>query len=292
MNISVIIASRNRITYISNLLSDLNNQVLVANEIILIDQSDIPYQIPEAPGMIHIIDNQRGPCHARNLGLEASSGDIIVFLDDDIRIYPDFLQNISMPIIENHTKVVVGAMLSAQGQYPNAVYLPWKQDRRNWLLSLTANPGDPGTHPTFSFTTCCSAIHRSVYENIGGFDVFFDPDGAGEDREYGLRIFHAGFSSLYVGKACVRHLGAPSGGRRGSASGFRYQNILEANSVYIVAKYFGWQVLQDFCSTWFRSILKKGKSINLRIWVRTYFRWLEARRYVVTIKKLKRDNGW
>ena len=292
MTCSVIIASRNRYPFVYDLLKDLHKQTLPADEIIIVDQSDIPYQITEVPGIIHIIDNQRGPCHARNLGLERCAGDIIVFLDDDIRIDEDFLQNLCHPIINGSYNVVVGAICDAEGHYPNVNYSLWKQDRRNWLLSLTANPGDTGTHPTISFASGCSAIHRSVYEKIGGFDVFFDPDGAGEDREYGLRIFNAGFPSLYVGKACVRHLGAPSGGRRGSASGFRYQNILEANSAYIVAKYFGWQVLEDFCSTWLRSIFNKGKSINPRIWVRAYFWWLEARRYVKNIKQLKRDNSW
>lgn len=287
--ISLLIASRNRYQFIIDLLTDIKEQRINANQIIIVDQSDTAYDLRQFPNIVHIIDDQRGPCHARNLGLEKCTGDIIVFLDDDIRIANDFLKLICTPIINHQTKVVVGAMQNPEGQYSNTFYPYWIQDRWNWLLSITASPGDSGMHQTLSFTTCCAAIHRSVYENVGGFDEFFDPDGAGEDREYGLRIFHAGFSILYEGKAAVRHLGAPSGGRRGTPTGFKYQNILDANSVYIVAKYFSWQVFDEFCSSWLRSIIRRGRGINPRKWFRAYLWRLEARKYIKNIRKLKQE---
>ncbi len=287
--ISIVIASKNRFCFIQNLIQDLYLQIIQDLEIIIVDQSDKPYKFTDLKRIIHILDDQRGPCHARNLGLEKCTGEIIVFLDDDIRIANDFLKLICTPIINHQTKVVVGAMQNPEGQYSNTFYPYWIQDRWNWLLSITASPGDSGMHQTLSFTTCCAAIHRSVYENVGGFDEFFDPDGAGEDREYGLRIFHAGFSILYEGKAAVRHLGAPSGGRRGAATGFKYQNILESNSVYIVAKYFGWQVFDEFCASWLRSIIKRGRGLNPRKWIRSFLWWLEAKKHIENVRSLKQE---
>jgi GT2 family glycosyltransferase len=286
--ISVIIPSRNRYSYILDLLNDLSQQETLADEIIVIDQSDEPYSnLP----CTHIIDSERGPCRARNIGLEKCNGEIIVFLDDDIRIEKDFIQKITSPIVEGRTNVVVGAILNMEGQYQNATCPLWKKDGRNWLLSLTSNPGDSGEHQTLSFAGGCSAIHRIVYEKVGGFDQFFDPDGAGEDREYGLRIFHGGFSSLYYGEASVRHLGALRGGRRGAASGFKYQNILEANSVYIVSKYFSWSVFDQFCSDWLKSILHRGRGLNPRKWIRSVMWWKEARKHIENIREIKRKNS-
>ncbi len=139
----------------------------------------------------HIIDSERGPCHARNIGLEKCNGEIIVFLDDDIRIEKDFIKKITAPIIEGRTNVVVGAILNAEGQYRNPSYLCESRWPELAVIAYCKS-WDPGTHQTLSFAAGCSAIHRSVYDTIGGFDEHFDPDGAGEDREYGLRIFHSG----------------------------------------------------------------------------------------------------
>lgn len=291
-SISIIIPSKDRENFILNLLSDIDKQSLTAYEILIIDQSEKLYQLNSNKNIIHIIDKQRGPCHARNLGLEHSTGEIIVFLDDDIRIEPDFLFHLCSPIIDHEQYAVIGAMCDPEGKYPSSENLYWKKDYQNWILSLTANPGFPGKCPTMSFTTCCAAIHQCVYKNIGGFDPFFDPNGAGEDREYGLRIFHAGFPILYEGKAVVRHLGAPSGGRRGTGMGFKYQNILEANSVYIVAKYFGWDVFEEFCRSWLKSIIDRGKGINPRLWVRSFLWWSEALHYIKRISEIKRENDW
>ncbi len=291
-SINIIIASRNREKYIKDLLLDLNQQSIPADKILIIDQSDVPYQLFQDAKVDHIIDKERGPCHARNLGLERATGDILVFLDDDIRIESNFLYHLCNPIIQGKYQAVVGAMCNQDGVYPTRVSPNWKKPQRNWLLAITVNPDHHGEDTTLSFTTCCSAIHRSIYLDIGGFDPFFDPDGAGEDREYGLRIFHAGYQVLFEGKAAVRHLGARSGGRRDANTGLKYQNILEANSVYIVAKYFNWQVFESFCREFLWKILQKGLVLNPTAWVRTCKRWYEARCFVEKIRKIKRLNNW
>lgn len=288
-SISVIIPSKNRFTCVKNLLDDLDKQLLRSSETIVIDQSDIKYP----PLQCHlIVDDISGPCRARNLGLARATGDIIVFLDDDIRINADFLLNLCTPIIEGKVHAVVGAMCDPHGNYPFSKNPVWTKNKSNWLLALTANPGFAGQSPTLSFTTCCAAISREVYEKVGGFDPFFDPNGAGEDRDYGLRIFHAGYPILYEGKAFVRHLGAPTGGRRQNSTGFKYQNILEANSVYICAKYFSWPVFDQYCSNWLFSILQRGLTPNPRIWGRQIKWWHESRNFVKKIREIKRKNNW
>lgn len=288
-NISIIIPSRNRYTFLIELLQDLDNQSLRADEIIVVDQSDQPYRrLP----CVHIVDNGIGPCRARNLGLEKASGEIFIFLDDDVRVDTGFLETITLPIRQNRYQVVVGAICNIQGEYRYLTNIHWRNSNDNWLLALTANPDYPGCCQTFSFPAGCAAIHRSVYETIGAFDPFFDPNGAGEDREYGLRIIHAGYSILYNGEAFVKHLGAPSGGRRENPTGFRYQNILHANSVYIAAKYLSWPLFDDFCANWLRSILNRYKGINPRIWARQ-IRWRrEAAQFVGRIRQLKINNDW
>jgi GT2 family glycosyltransferase len=291
-SISVIIPSKDRERYIKSLLGDLSNQKLEPAEIIIVDQSSNPYSINEKDNLIHLIDDQKGPCHARNLGLKRCTGEIIVFLDDDIRIDSDFLYHLCTPIIENRVLAVVGAMCDSEGNYPVLEYRFWKKEYSNWLLSLTANLDYPGQRLTLSFTTCCAAIHRLVYEEIGGFDLFFDPNGAGEDREYGLRIFHAGYPILFVGDAYAKHLGAKTGGRRKIASRLKYLNPLQANIVYIIAKYFGNKVYFDHCKRWLKQLWLSSISINPRSWLHSIKCYQEGLAWVKYISKIKRNNGW
>lgn len=268
MKISILIASKNRERYINNLLYDIESQELRASEIIIIDQSEKKYTLTSNNKIFQIPDFGQGPCRARNLGLEKCTGEIIVFLDDDIHIEPDFLERLCVPIIKAETKVVVGAMCDEEGHYRNQENIAWRSNSRNWLLSLTTNPDFPGRCPALSFTTCCAAIHRSVYEKVGKFDEFFDPDGAGEDRDYGLRIFEAGFNILFDGSAKVNHLAALSGGRRDkakSAPNYFGFSPIEANSYYLIAKHFGLNALDQQVYSMKYYYLSKLITINPKV---------------------------
>lgn len=281
MLISVIIPSRNRFSYVLDLLHDLSQQESPADEIIVVDQSDEPYSnLP----CTHIVDSGRGPSRARNLGFKNASGEIIVFLDDDVHIESNFLQQLCTPIINAKSKVVVGAICDENGQYKNQTNSHWKKNYRNWIISLTSNPDFPGNCPTLSFPSGCAAIHWDVYEKVGDFDEFFDPNGAGEDRDYAMRIFSAGFNILFNGSAKLFHLSAPTGGRKDAVEendqhfGF---TPLEANSYYLIAKHFGATALQQ------EIILKKAYYLTQLITInpKIFFRSIKK---IINFKKLSR----
>jgi len=285
--ISIVIASKNRYCFIQNLIQDLYLQIIQDLEIIIVDQSDKPYKLTDLKRIIHLLDDQRGPCHARNLGLEKCTGEIIVFLDDDIHIEPDFLERLCVPIIKAETQVVVGAMCDEEGHYRNQENITWRSNSRNWLLSLTSNPDFPGRCPALSFTTCCAAIHRSVYEKVGKFDEFFDPDGAGEDRDYGLRIFEAGFNILFDGSAKVNHLAALSGGRRDkakSAPNYFGLSPIEANSYYLIAKHFGLNALDQQVYSMKYYYLSKLIAINPKVTFRNLVNIMNLSRLTKQLK--------
>lgn len=279
--ISIIIASKNRYHHLENLLRDISCQDLQPVEVLVIDQSDQPYSLSSDDNVFHIPDN--GPCRARNIGLSNCKGDIIIFLDDDIRIGKEFVSTLTKPITEENYSVVVGAVCDSEGRYPNESASSRFTKGRNWLLTLTSNPDFPGRYETLSFPAGCAAITREVYETIGDFDTFFDPDGAGEDREYAIRIFKAGFSILYEGNAKINHLGASTGGRRDSASKFKRINILDANCAYIVMKHFNINVFEQYCRAWVNSFLPSG-NINPLHWIGAFKKRKEAITYINNLR--------
>ncbi len=282
--ISIIIPSRNRSKYIYELIHDIREQSIEAFEVIIVDQSEIPYELDQGTDLIHILDNGMGPCRARNLGIERARGDIIVFLDDDIRIEYDFLKELCSPIINGNHIAVCGANCNYLGEYPKSEWKIWKKDTPWWIDALTANPNTIGRGVTLSFPTGCAAISKIVLDEVGNFDLFFDPNGAGEDREMALRIYTHGYPIFYNGKAYIKHFGAQEGGRR-SVFWDNELNILECNYVYIIGKYFSRRIWEAHCRTWRRMTFFRYLEWNPRSWVRATRQFLRTGKWIKQVKE-------
>lgn len=252
MKISVIVASRDRESYLRQLVRDIRAQSLPACEIIVIDQSDNPYG--PVVGATVVGDSGRGPCRSRNLGASMALGEILVFIDDDARIEPSFLAELCKPILSGLASASCGSICGPTGEYPSNAH-GWRTPTGNWVAALTANPDVPGDSLTMSFPAGCAAIRSTAFRDMGGFDTFFDPNGAGEDREFALRLFAGGYITAYRGGARLWHLAAPAGGRRTESMG--RLRLLEANLYYVVCKHFGDQIATEYRAYWRRAILQR-----------------------------------
>lgn len=257
--VSVIIPSRDRRSCVEALLADIGGQTLLPHEVIVVDQSPQPYGTLEGARVVR--DEGRGPCRARNAGARVASGDILVFLDDDARVEPAFTEVLCEPIVTGRAVASTGSMCDEEGRYPDAP-TGWESATDSWIVALTANPRRPGDGVTLSFSTACCAVDASVFEEIGGFDTFFDPNGAGEDREMGLRLFSAGHHIAYRGDARLHHAAHPVGGRRDS--GHARLNVLQANLYYAVAKHFGPGVTAEYRAWWRREVWRRSRGAGFR----------------------------
>ena len=209
--ISVIIPTRNRFEYVSLLLEDLQNQDIDNFEVIIVDQSDEKKKLENCK---HIFLDATGPCISRNVGVQNSSGEVLVFLDDDARIYSNFLREITEPILNNRFDAVSGAVCDPDGNYLLKEKRFLTKNSFNFIKILTNNPDSKKSRICTSFPGCCSGIKRDVFENIGGFNEEFDPTGAGEDREMAIKLYVNGYATWYNAKAKLLHKAAPEGGSR------------------------------------------------------------------------------
>ncbi|MDW5290746.1 glycosyltransferase family 2 protein [Formosa sp. PL04] len=211
MKISVIIPTRNRFDYINLLINDLQNQTVSDFEVIVVDQSNIEKTINNC---IYIYTETTGPCVSRNIGVAKAKGDILVFLDDDARVNPDFIEEITAPIIKDRFDAVAGAMCDLEGNYllEKGDYLT--RNNLNFIKVLTSNPNSSESRITLSFPGCCASILTKVFHEIGGFDETLDPTGAGEDREVAIKLYKKGYTTWYNSKAKLLHARAPVGGSR------------------------------------------------------------------------------
>ena len=211
MFISVIIPTRNRHAYVKALIHDLKRQENANFEIIVVDQSE---KFEELKGCEHIKTETLGACVSKNIGANAANGDILVFLDDDARVDPNFIREITKPIIDSKFPVVAGAICDSSGNYPQSNDSFLKVNTDNFIKAFTSNPSSTESRISLAFPAGCSAMLKDVFFAVGGFRESFDPTGAAEDREMALKLYTYGYPIWYNPNAKLYHLSAGAGGSR------------------------------------------------------------------------------
>lgn len=97
LTISIVIPCYNVASTIGTLLSGLHNQTIDSSiyEIIVIDDGSTDETIEETSRFTDVIvlkQNQSGPGAARNLGMNQAKGELILFLDADLRVSESLLE--------------------------------------------------------------------------------------------------------------------------------------------------------------------------------------------------------
>jgi glycosyltransferase involved in cell wall biosynthesis/peptidoglycan/xylan/chitin deacetylase (PgdA/CDA1 family) len=135
----------------------------------------------------------RGPGAARNHGIEAARGDLILFIDDDIICAPDLLRRHEAAHTGPEPRVVHGSISIAPGtpasvlKYANAAWYKAYYDRLD---------AQAGLHwPQDDFLISNSSVPRATLLACGKFDEHF---AAKEDYELGLRLWKMGVQFKYL----------------------------------------------------------------------------------------------
>lgn len=210
--VSYIIPTMLRHEYTLQLLTDLANQKYKPSEVIVVDAT------PEAERDEKVYDNKRypfelkliwqqskGSCRARNEAIAISTGDYIVFGDDDIRVPQNF--------IENHIRFLQTYNIGAcNGLDIRADH--HEQDLNDLELKIKqkgASNLEVGCSQMFSNANSC--VKREHVNKLIGNDVNFD-GGYGEDSDFGMSLSKIGVVVLANPFAANLHLKPPSGGYR------------------------------------------------------------------------------
>lgn len=222
--LSVVIPTLNRPDVLERTLADLLKQDYPVDrwEIIVIDQSDVEVKLPSSSGVrlrhLHLTRKQSGA--ARNRGVEEASGEIIVFLDDDVEIITtDFLRAHA----ENYRSADVGAVAGR-------VLQPWDRPVERIrprqvgrvtprLLVVTANFNwDKRLEEVEGVIGCNFSVRRDVFLSVGGFDTAFPGTAYFEETDLAIRVRKAGYRIVFEPRAVVKHLAVKIGGQRYHAS--------------------------------------------------------------------------
>jgi glycosyltransferase involved in cell wall biosynthesis len=134
---------------------------------------------------------------ARNAGVAASAGDLVVFVDDDIEARVGWLEALIGAAGERGDRDVFGGPIAArlEGGGPHAC------GRES--APITTLDGGPYDREIEFVWSANMAIRRAALERIGAFDESIR--GRGEEEEWERRYKAAGGRIWYVAGAAVEH---------------------------------------------------------------------------------------
>jgi len=150
---------------------------------------DFPLTVLEQPN--------RGAAAARNAGAEAAGGELLVFLDDDMRADPQLLAEHGRSHREG-ADMVMGDLPLDPDSPRNLLSWgvgSWAAQRRERLTALGA-PAEIGIGDLLSGQM---SISREAFAALGGLDPTFTRDGlfGGEDLDFGHRVLAAGYKVVF-----------------------------------------------------------------------------------------------
>lgn len=221
IQISAIICTHNRDTYLGAAIDSLLVQKLTANfEIVVVDNgsTDRTREVVEArcqnSNLKYIFEPTIGLSVARNTGAKIASGKIIAYLDDDAVASPQWLQSLYIAYQNNPKLAIAGGKVT----------LIWPSDIQppKWLsVGLAANLGayDLGEEilyiqqPGLTPRGLNYSIRRSFLEEIGGFDPQLGRVGknllSNEELQMTEFALQHGWQVAYLPTALVAHNVAP-----------------------------------------------------------------------------------
>ncbi|MEK6969036.1 MAG: glycosyltransferase [Nanoarchaeota archaeon] len=185
--------------------SDASSSKESDTEIVLIHESNEPARLPELPLKVRYVNipERRGIPFNRNQGIKHAQGEVIIFIDDDCWVHPNWFTSLIKPLLEDEkilvttsgTKVpasnLVGDCIAALG-FPGGGSLGFDKVWKVSEDSLTNH---------LAVGNC--AMRKDIFEKVGFFDESMK-SGA-EDAEFSFRMEQAGIPVKYVPQAYAFH---------------------------------------------------------------------------------------
>lgn len=207
LSVSVIIPSHNRKLLLCRSLDALRQQTYPLDrfEVVVVldgcnDGTPEMLRRYSTPFKMRYLEQpQQGASAARNLGANQATGDLLIFLDDDIEARPDLIQSHVNAQQGSQFQVVIGyspTMLAGEKSF-------FSMELQSWWEAMFDEINQPGHR--YHYTDMLSgnfSIPREVFQSLGGFN----PDLAvHEDYDLGWRLIRADVAMVFSPTALGLH---------------------------------------------------------------------------------------
>jgi GT2 family glycosyltransferase/tetratricopeptide (TPR) repeat protein len=234
--VSIVIVTHNCLRYTNLCLDSLRRCTDVPHEIIVVDNGSsdgTPDDLAAMPD-VKLIKNEtnRGYPAAANQGIQASRGDYVVLLNNDVIVGPGWLARLS-GVFASHPEVGITGPISNRVSGPQQIAIGdmLVSDIDRWALEV-ARVNDRKCEITPRLVGFCMMINRQVIERIGVLDERFGL-GNFEDDDFCRRARAAGFQCAIARDCFVYHFGSASF----RESGVDYQSLLRKNQLIYQSKW-------------------------------------------------------
>lgn len=218
--ISVIICTYNRDKYIYNVLKSIAQGTLKPDgyEIVLVDNnctdntsSEVNRFRADYPAVTlrYFVETNQGLSQARNRGIRESKGDILVYVDDDATVNPEYLDAYSEWFeLHPETNAAGGPIIP---HYETGAEPKWMTYFIKCLLTGYIYLGEKARpFPGDKYPGGGNAAYRSsVFEKVGLYNVHLgrngDSLGGGEEKDIFDKMKRQGMQFVYLPDAILYH---------------------------------------------------------------------------------------
>jgi len=182
-------------------------QTRLPDHVILVDDAS-----PTAPRLaedllervdVIVLANNGGPSVARNRGASATGGDYLLFVDCDVILEPNWVQD-AVAFMSAHEKAgaVSGRIVPVSGPrllrrwYLHFIVPKVHRSRMTAPIRVTQTGSTPAGKPAASWILGVWFVRRAAFEAIGGFDPRLRLRG--EDWDFSRRLLDAGYDLYYL----------------------------------------------------------------------------------------------
>lgn len=221
MNVSLIVPTYNGLALLQKHLPALLAADGISEaEIVIADDGSadgtvdwLREHVPQA--RVVALETNGGFSRACNAAIAAATGDVLVLLNNDVEVAPDFLAPLLQSLREDPSVFAVNARILLPGQgmldegektggFHNGVF--YVDCRRDPARRSTV------TAPTLYATACAAAYRRCMVDQLGGFDDLYSPC-YWEDVDLSYRALKRGWKVLYEPRSVVYHQHETTTGR-------------------------------------------------------------------------------
>ncbi|HIE26459.1 TPA: glycosyltransferase [Candidatus Poribacteria bacterium] len=208
--VSVIICAYNRKEMLDLCLQSVLSQDYANVQIVVIDDNSndgtsefIKAKYPS----VHLITNatNKGPAYAKNQGIIASRGDLLLFIDSDVELIDkSSIAKMASLLVLDKTIGEIGGEIQDYSDPKNYSIIGANIGDDGWpvLVSLSNSEKDKPKECDYVPTSNCM-LRKEIIHQVGGFDpYFFYP---AEDTALGFEIKKAGFRNVISADAGAWH---------------------------------------------------------------------------------------
>lgn len=291
MKVAIGIPTFNRGTVLLDTICDVLQQNPPADEIIVIDQSDwypegVQRQLDELSkvgAICYFHQKEPNLPMARNRALKETHSDIIIFIDDDVKISAGFIA----AHLDNFSNEAVWAVCGrvTERDTPARPLI-----ERSWPKSLDYKFFDTSwTHVVEDFGTVKGGNHsvrRSKVLALEGYDEAYTGVALREETDLAFRIIQAGGIIRFDPAAHLHHLRAPAGGCRISTWGDWTAGCSVLRFAMKHSKQLGWHFWTELWRAYRLGVLNKSSLRHpARIFVRSIKFVVQAIGFILRLDK-------